>query len=122
MREDQNTQIPSEIRNFLEGLLVDAGMKILDNTMREEMIKELYARLDNFMTAKIMENLPPEELEEFTRMAESKKTIAEMQDYLVSNIPNAQDVFTKAFLEFRDLYLGNVVAARNAPKAESQTS
>lgn len=113
--DNQPLQISTEIRTFLEGLLQDAGMTTLDAEMKEEMVKELYVRLDNFITTAIMDNLPPEKLEEFTKMAEEKKTMSEMQDYLRTNIPKAEDVFAKALLEFRDLYLGNVAVARNAP-------
>jgi len=115
--DNQQLQIPAEIHTFLEGILQDAGMTTLDNEMREEMIKELFVRLDNFMTTAIMDNLPPDKLEEFTKMAEEKKTMAEMQEYLKTNIAGAEEVFTKALLEFRNLYLGNVAVARNAPKA-----
>lgn len=113
--DNQPLQISTEIRTFLEGLLQDAGMTTLDTEIKEEMIKELYARLDNFITTAIMDNLPPEKLEEFTKMAEEKKTMAEMQEYLKANIAGAEEVFAKALLEFRDLYLGKVAVARNAP-------
>src|SRR3989344_268045 len=86
----QILQIPPDVRSFLEGLLTDAGMTSLDDEMREEMLKELYGRLDNHLSATIIDNLPPENLDEF--------------------------------IEFRDLYLGNVTVARNAPPSESQPS
>lgn len=112
---DQDLQIPQEVRTFLEGLLEDAHMTTLDDSMREEMIKELYARLDNFITTAIVDNLPPEHLEEFIKLNETKKSQAEIQAYLQDKMPNAQEVFSNAFIQFRDLYLGNVAAERNAP-------
>lgn len=117
--EEKTLQIPPEIRTFLEGLLQDAGMTTLDDQMREEMIKELYARLDSFITSVIMENLPPEKLEEFTKMAEEKKTRQEMEEFLKAHVPNAAEVMAQAFIEFRNLYLGNVAVARNAPPKET---
>lgn len=112
---NQPMQIPTEIRTFLEGLLQDAGMTTLDSQMREEMIKELFARLDNFMLTTIVEGLPADKLEEFTKMSEQGKSREELESYLKTHIPDAQEVFARAMLEFRDLYLGNVTAARNAP-------
>lgn len=118
--QNQTLQIPQEIRGFLESLLKDAGMTTLDDTMREEMIKELYARLDHFLTSKIIEVMPPEHLDEFIKINEEKKSREEIETYLKDKIPNAQEVFTRTFAEFRDLYLGNVAVARNAPPASSE--
>lgn len=112
---DNQISIPPEVRTFLEGLLADAGMKTLDEGMKEEMVKELYARLDNFLTSTIIDNLPPENIEEFIKMNEEKRPKAEIEQYLKDKIANSQDVFTKAFMDFRELYLGNIAVARNAP-------
>lgn len=113
-----NLQIPPEVRNFLEGILTDAGMTTLDSEMREEMIKELYARLDNYITAAIVSKLPPEYTEAFIRLNEEKKSQEEIQAFLQDKLPNAQETFALAFSEFRDLYLGNVTVARNAPEPQ----
>lgn len=113
------TQIPDEIRTFLDSLLQDAGMLELDDAMHEEMIKELYARLDNFIASTIIDSLPDDSVEEFIRMNEQKKPQAEIEQFLKDKIPNSQEVMSQAFINFRDLYLGNVSAARNAPQANS---
>ena len=104
----QILQIPPDVRSFLEGLLTDAGMTSLDDEMREEMLKELYGRLDNHLSATIIDNLPPENLDEFIKLNEDGKTKEEIESYLKEKMPNAQEVLAKAFIEFRDLYLGNV--------------
>lgn len=113
----QSVQIPQEIRTFLEGLLRDAGMTTLDDQMRDEMIKELFARLDNHITATIVDNLPDEHIEEFISMNEQKKPSEEINKFIQDKMPNAQEVFSKAFMDFRDLYLGHVTVARNAPSS-----
>lgn len=111
----QNLEIPADIRKFLEGILQDANMTSLDETMREEMVKELYARLDSYLTSTIVRNLPPENLEEFTKMNEQKRPQPEIEQYLKDHLPNSQEVLSQAFMEFRELYLGNVGVARSAP-------
>lgn len=108
--------IPKEIRTFLEGLLQDAGMTTLDNEMKEEMIKELYARLDSYLTSIIVDAMPEEHINTFIKLNDEKKSQQEIQTFIQDHIPNAQDIFTKAFSDFRELYLGNVTAARNAPE------
>lgn len=90
-----------------------------DEIMHEEMIKELFARFDNFMTSSIVENLKDEDMEEFIKMGEEKKPKEEIEKFIMDKIPNASEVFSQAMMEFRDLYLGNVAVARNAPEQET---
>lgn len=112
----QQLQIPAEVRSFLEGLLQDANMQSLDDAMREEMISELFARLDSYMTSVIIDNLPPEHLEEFTKMSEEKKSREEIEAFLKEKVPNVQEILTKAFMDFREMYLTNAAVSRNAPE------
>jgi len=90
-----------------------------DEIMHEEMIKELFARFDNFMTSSIVENLKDEDMEEFIKMGEEKKPKEEIEKFIMDKIPNASEVFSQAMMEFRDLYLGNVAVARNAPEHDT---
>lgn len=112
---DSQTQIPQDIRAFLESLLQDANILNLDDAAKEEMIKQLFVRLDNFMLTTIVESLPSDKLDEFTKMSESGKSKEELEAYLKANIPNAEEVFSRAMLSFRDLYLGNVALGKGAP-------
>lgn len=107
-------EIPDEVRTYLEGILQDAGMTSLDPQMHEEMLKELYARLDNHLTSVIAQNMPPEHLEEFIKMNEEGKGKLEVEAFVKEKMPNAQEVLAQAFSEFRDLYLGNVHVARSS--------
>lgn len=118
---DSQTQIPQDIRAFLESLLQDAQMTTLDDQAKEEMIKQLFIRLDNFMLTTIVEALPAQNLEEFTKMSETGKTREELEAYLKANIPNAEEVFARAMLAFRDLYLGNVTLGRTAPNEQPKS-
>jgi hypothetical protein len=115
----QQLQIPAEVRSFLEGILQDANMQSLDDAMREEMISELFARLDSYMTSVIIDNLPPEHLEAFTKMNEEKKSREEIEAFLKEKVPNVQEILTKAFMDFREMYLTNVAVSRNAPDSTS---
>ena len=87
----------------------------LDEAMKNEIVNELYTRLDNFMASTIIDNLPPEAVEEFIKLNEQKKSQAEIEQFLKDKMPNSQEVMTQAFMNFRDMYLGNVSVARNAP-------
>jgi hypothetical protein len=111
-------QIPAEIRGFLEGILQDAQMLYTDDSMHEEMLQELYARLDAFITGAIVDALADDQLETFIQMNEEKKPRADIEAYIKQVLPNAQEVFTNAFMDFRDLYLGGVKIARDAPREQ----
>ena len=110
------SEIPEDIRNYLQGILDDAGMVVPDD-MREEMIKELYVRLDNFILSRIVDSLPSEDFETFVKMNEEKKPREEIEKFFTDHVADAQTVMRQAFAEFRELYIGNVAVKRNEPAA-----
>ena len=120
--DSQTVQISPEVRSFLEGILADAGMTSLDEAMKEEMITELYARLDNFIASNIIENLPPEEVENFIKLNEQSKDRSEVERFIQEKVPNAKDVLAQMFSQFRDMYLSNVSVVRNAPDGNDQAA
>ena len=115
--QQQDIQIPPEIRSYIEGILADANMATLDADMKEEMVKEIFARLDNYITATIVDNLSQEDVETFIKMNEEGKSKAEIESFVKEKMPNYNQVFQEAFMNFRDLYLGNVSVSRNAPES-----
>lgn len=114
-------QITPEIRVYLEGLLRDAGMTALDEQLKKDMVNELFVRLDQYLTSVIVDNLKGEDLEAFLKMSEEKKSMTEIQEYLKTKIPNVQEVFVRAFDDFRKMYLGNVALTRNAKDVMQET-
>lgn len=108
-------EISSDVREFLLGILQDANMQMSDEEMQEEMIKELFVRLDNYIGSVIIDNLQPNDVEAFIKMNEENKPREEVNNFLKEKMPNAQEVMQKAFMHFREMYLSNVSAARNAP-------
>ena len=116
--DNNNQAIPQEVQPYLEGLLADAGITPVDEKMQEGMMKDLYVRLDNFLATAILDNMPPEKVEAFIKLNEGKATKEEIDKFLQTNLPDAKGVFAKAFVEFRDLYLGNTALVNHAPSAE----
>src|SRR5438105_4710487 len=98
----QDLQIPQEIRGFLESLLSDSGM-VLDDETKEGMLKELFARLDSYLTSVIVEKLPTDDIEAFIKMNEEKKPKEEIEAFLKEKLPNSAEVMTNAFIDFRNL-------------------
>lgn len=118
--KQQSLQIPPEIRTFLEGILTDANLTSVDQEMRDEMVKELFARLDAFVTEKLVAQLPEDQLDPFMKMADEGKSKEETQAFLSKHIPNAPEFFAKTFAEFRDLYLGNIALAKHSEELKEQ--
>lgn len=114
--DQEQSEIPIEIRGYIESLLQDAGMTTLDEQMKEEMVKEVYARLDIFIASSIVESLPADYLEDFIKLNEEKKSKEEIENFLKEKMPNYEEVFAKAFADFRSEYLGGVAVSRNTPK------
>ena len=108
-----NIQIPEDIRNYLDSILQEAGMLTLDDKMREGMIQELFYQLDNYLASVIVKRLEPEDLETFIKMNEEKKSKEEIEQFIKQALPNAQQIFSEAFVEFKKLYLENVETARD---------
>jgi hypothetical protein len=112
--------IPPEIRSYLEALLTDAQMTTIDDDTKEEMIKELYIRLDDYLTNTIVEHLPEEHMDAFLKMNEEGRPMSEMQQFLMEKMPDASQVFASAFDEFRSLYLSSVAVSRNTNDTQTK--
>ena len=105
-------EIPAEIRTFLEVLLREAKIGDVDEKTREDLIQELFYQLDNYLTSVIVDSLKPEDLETFIKMNEEKKPKEEIEAFIKEKLPDAENLFTDAFVEFKNLYLGNVDRAK----------
>lgn len=97
--------IPPEIRTYLEGLIQEANVPVFDEKLREDLIQYLFERLDKYLAAKIVENMTPEDTESFIQMNKDKKPQEEIQAFVNSHMKEPQEVFTKAFIDFRDFFL-----------------
>ncbi|MDD2823283.1 MAG: hypothetical protein PHQ59_04375 [Candidatus Daviesbacteria bacterium] len=99
--------IPPEVISYLDNLLREANITPVDETMREQLLLELYARLDSFITTTIVENMDPQNLDAFIKLNEENHPREEIEAFIKEKMPDADQVFAKAFIDFRDLYLGN---------------
>lgn len=109
MNDQTNTEeIPVELKQFLEGILLEANMSLVDDSLKEEMLKELFVQLDQHIASVILEKLPQEQIEAFIKLNEEQKPKEEIEAFLREHIPNITDVMSNAFAEFRELYLEGV--------------
>lgn len=120
--DSKTAHIPADTKAFLESILQDAGMTSLDEQTHEQMVLDLFKRLDAYMLTTIVESLPDDKLEEFTKMAESGKSKADLETYIKTHVPDAVEVFARAMLEFRNFYLGNVGVSKNVIQNSNATA
>lgn len=97
--------IPPEIKDFLEGLIKEANIPFDNDSAKEELVRYLFDKLDKFLAAKIVENMKPEDTEAFIKMNEEGKSREEIDAFIKEHMENPQEVFTRAFIDFRDFYL-----------------
>jgi len=112
---DQSIQIPADIKQFLESIIDESKIEVLDEHMRQGMVQELYAQLDNYLASIITDQLKGEDLDVFVRMNQERKSKEEIEAYIKEKVPNAQEIFTNAFADFKNLYLESVTAAKANP-------
>lgn len=117
----QPREIPAEIRAFLENLMEEAHVLVVDEKEKEQVVQYLFERLDRYLAAKIAENMSPEDTETFIKMNEEKKPQEEIDAFLQSHMKEPQEVFTRAFVDFRDFYLTGQPTAGQTDSSEKKS-
>lgn len=102
--QKQQIQIPGEIRAYLEELLEEGNIMVRDE-IKEKMLGELFIELDNYLRTKVFQYLPQDKQKEFIEFAKTNPAPEAVTDYLQKNLPDVQEIFAKAFDEFREMYL-----------------
>jgi hypothetical protein len=95
-----------EIHEYLKQLLIDAGQTDLGPELEETMIQDLSTRLEDRLTLAAIEKLPQEKQDELTSMAENKENSKQVMEFLKKHIPDYDQVFAQALVDFREVYLG----------------
>jgi hypothetical protein len=109
---EQSIVIPANFRDFLKSLLQEANMSSIDAEIYEGMVQELYLLLDNYLATVMVDHLSPQDLDVFTKMNEENKSKEELALFLNEKMPDHKEIFSKAFSEFKRLYLEAVTAKR----------
>lgn len=94
-----------EIKKFLQGLLVEANLGGLEPKLEEELLRDLYVRLEDRLVLTAASKLNPEKLEEFKAMTDKGVPAEEVEKFLRENVANIEQVFAESMNEFREVYL-----------------
>lgn len=116
--DNQQNQIPVDIRAYLENLLEDANINITPE-LKENMLYDLYLRLERKLIADAIENMEPADVEEFTKLIQSQNNREIIDQFIKSKLPNAQEIFIQSLVDFKtDFIVGSTqgnTATENSP-------
>lgn len=112
-----NAQISSDIRTYLDNLLEDAGM-VLTDELKESMIQDLNVRLEKKLIADALDNMNPEKVEEFIKLLQAQANSQQVDSFIKEHVPNAQELFTKSLVDFRDYFLKGTAKDNATPDGQ----
>lgn len=92
--------------DFLNQLLTDAGMDTVSPELREEMLADLRARLQDRLLGTVIINLSEQDLEGFNKLLDQNANEEQVAKFIDEKVPNATELFATAMLGFRNDYLG----------------
>ncbi len=91
---DQCNQLGVEIVPAFSAFAQPSGIitKETYEILKNELLKEVYVRLDHYLATVILDNMPPEFLDEFIKMNEEKKPKEEIEQFFKDKVPNYKEV------------------------------
>lgn len=113
----QNTtsQLPQDTKIFLENIIDEAGLQLTPQ-LKEAMIGDLYNKLEKKLIADAIENLKPEDVDEFVEVVRNSRSQTEIQKFVEEKLPNAKEIFMESLIDFRTYFLGGTMVP-NTPQA-----
>jgi hypothetical protein len=111
--------IPPEVRRYLEGLLILAGLP-LGPAEQEQALQDLFGRLNRFTYQAYINSLAPPTRVMLAQMQAEERTPYELEQFIHDHIADLAQVHAHALREFRRRYLGEIAATRkNKPSTNS---
>lgn len=101
-------EIPTEIRDFLEGILLDSGKQTLDHAARELMIVRLSDELNRFIAAKLSAHLPSDSLSTLRRMSEDQQSADDIARFIIAELSGSDEFILRTFSEFHDFHVSHL--------------
>src|SRR5690242_15067866 len=92
----QHVEIPQEIRVFLEAVLDEADLLILNDEEEQLILENMYRQLNVFLMSKVLGTVPEEKVDGFISVSEEGTEIHKLQECLQKEIPNTGEFFEKA--------------------------
>ena len=91
---------------FIERLMEEKNFGDIKPETRGQIKEDLLGRVEDRINATILENIPAEKMEEFSRLIEAGDAES-VQVYCQKNIPDLDNVIAEALVSFRSTYLNS---------------
>ena len=93
---------------FILQLLHDKGLPAdLDEGVQAQLVKDLTNRLVDMINRRVIDTLSEEQAQELEKLIDQNPDNPQaIQEFIDKNVPDKQEIATKAMFEFRTLYLG----------------
>ena len=93
-----------DVKKYLQEILRDAGQTNLGQDLENQMLQDLYTRLEDRLALLALNNLSPSQREELEKLSGQKSQPA-IETFLKTNIKNYDQLFAQNLLDFRNLYI-----------------
>lgn len=90
---------------YINNILEAKGYKDMLPEVKEALRKDLQIRIDDLIMARTVTVFTEEELREFEKMLDEKKSRAELQKFAIDHIPNYTAFLSSTLLEFQNVFL-----------------
>lgn len=98
----------NEIDQFVRDILEAKELSGIDDTVREQLVKDLKQRLLDQINRALIDALPDEKIDDFSDMLDNPEVSDQMvQDFMVASGVDLKRVTIRTMLTFRDIYLGS---------------
>jgi uncharacterized protein DUF5663 len=95
----------NNLDTFITNLIDQRGYEEAPQEIKEQLSKDLKARLDKFVVSRTVAEFADKEVDEFEKMLDEDKPTEELTQFAKSHIPDYQTFMTTTLLLFRDAYL-----------------
>jgi hypothetical protein len=92
------------IKDFVHNLITSKNLEDIDSEIVDQMKEDLEKRVEDRINAMIMQNMPPESLEEFNSVLDSEEE-EKILNYIKEKIPTIEEKTAAVLVEFRNIYL-----------------
>lgn len=103
-----NNSTTDSTDQFIEELIDASNFTDIRPEVREEIKKDLYRKLDDFILARMIAAFSEEDLKKFEELLDNNAPDEEIQQFGPTHIPDFTTFLTNVFIEFRSVYLGEV--------------
>ena len=90
---------------FINNLIDQKQFADITPEFREEIAKDLMQRLDEYIMARSLTELSEEEMEQFNKLLDEKKSRAELQQFTMDHIADYPTFLDNALTDFENAYL-----------------